>query len=80
MDVRESTVATAPVKPGVRARVSGKFIFLGNDKFYVRGVTYGTFRPGTDGGHYPEMVRGLHGVRYPVVLLAGERVLAWSDR
>ena len=55
MDVSESTVATAPVISGVRARVSGKFIYLGKDKFYVRGVTYGTFRPGTDGGHYPEM-------------------------
>jgi O-antigen biosynthesis protein len=27
---------------------------MGKDKFYVRGVTYGTFRPGADGDHYPE--------------------------
>ena len=54
MDVSESTDATAPGTSGVRACVSGKFIFLGKDKFYVRGVTYGTFRPGTDGDHYPE--------------------------
>jgi GT2 family glycosyltransferase len=41
------------VTAAVRPRVSGKFIFLGKDKFYVRGVTYGTFRPGADGNHYP---------------------------
>jgi GT2 family glycosyltransferase len=37
--------------------VSGKFILLGEDKFYVRGVTYGTFRPGAEGDHYPEPER-----------------------
>jgi O-antigen biosynthesis protein len=54
VDLNERTTATTPVISGVRARVSGKFIFLGKDRFYVRGVTYGTFRPGTDDGHYPE--------------------------
>ncbi|MEJ7843375.1 MAG: glycosyltransferase, partial [Rubrobacter sp.] len=34
--------------------MSGKFLFVGKDKFYVRGVTYGTFRPDADGSHYPE--------------------------
>jgi GT2 family glycosyltransferase len=28
-----------------RPRVEGKFLFVGNEKFYVRGVTYGTFAP-----------------------------------
>ncbi len=55
MDVSERNFATTPVKAGLRAHVSGKFIYLGKDKFFVRGVTYGTFRPGTDGDHYPEM-------------------------
>jgi GT2 family glycosyltransferase len=32
-----------------RPRVAGKFIFIENEKFWVRGVTYGTFRPGPDG-------------------------------
>jgi GT2 family glycosyltransferase len=32
-----------------RARAAGKFLFVGNRKLYVRGVTYGTFRPGDDG-------------------------------
>ena len=28
-----------------RPEVRGKFIFVGEEKLYVRGVTYGTFRP-----------------------------------
>src|SRR5689334_11212513 len=40
--------------PRVRPRVAGKFIFLGDEKFYIRGVTYGTFRPNADGGPFPE--------------------------
>ena len=37
---------------GVRPRVSGKFLSLGEDKFYVRGVTYGTFSPDAKGDQY----------------------------
>jgi hypothetical protein len=54
VDVSERTVASGPGTAAVRPRVSGKFIFVGKDKFYVRGVTYGTFRPDADGNHYPE--------------------------
>src|SRR5262249_11119394 len=32
----------------------GKFLFLGDQKLYVRGVTYGPFRPGQDGSEYPD--------------------------
>src|SRR5437870_11719396 len=31
----------------------GKFLFAGDDKLYVRGVTYGTFHPNEDGDEYP---------------------------
>ena len=43
---------------GVRPHVQGKFIFAGNEKVYVRGVTYGTFCPHEDGNehHDPEVV------------------------
>jgi O-antigen biosynthesis protein len=43
---------------GVRPHVQGKFIFAGNEKVYVRGVTYGTFCPDEDGNehHDPEVV------------------------
>jgi len=33
--------------------VRGRFLFVGEKKLYVRGVTYGTFRPGIDGSQYP---------------------------
>ena len=35
-----------------RVRVGGKFLFLGRDKFYVRGITYGPFRPEAGGCEY----------------------------
>ncbi|NTV42562.1 MAG: hypothetical protein HGA63_04600, partial [Syntrophobacteraceae bacterium] len=49
---------TIPVHEGVRPRVAGKFIFVGDEKFYIRGVTYGPFRPDDEGCEYhtPEMV------------------------
>ena len=34
--------------------VKGKFLFEGDKKFYVKGVTYGTFRPNRDGLLFPE--------------------------
>src|SRR5207302_9965682 len=36
-----------------RPRVEGKFIFAGDEKLYVRGVTYGTFRPDATGQQFP---------------------------
>src|SRR2546423_13980157 len=36
-----------------RATLGGKFLLAGEEKLYVRGVTYGTFRPGIDGGAFP---------------------------
>ncbi|MFN2502261.1 MAG: glycosyltransferase [Pyrinomonadaceae bacterium] len=35
-----------------RPEVKGKFIFVGDKKFYVRGVTYGTFQPDENGIEY----------------------------
>ena len=36
-----------------RLRVEGKFLFAGTRKFYVRGATYGTFRPDGNGTEFP---------------------------
>lgn len=36
----------------VRPHVSGKFIFVGDEKLYIRGVTYGAFRPDEDGNEF----------------------------
>jgi hypothetical protein len=41
----ECPTALASTVPHVRPRARGKFVFLGDEKLYVRGVTYGTFRP-----------------------------------
>ena len=35
-----------------RPNVGGKFLFIGDEKFWVRGVTYGAFRPGPNGEEY----------------------------
>ncbi len=37
-----------------KPQVKGKFLFLGEENFYVKGVTYGTFKPTTEGVHFPE--------------------------
>ncbi len=36
-----------------RFNVKGKFIYEGSDKFYIKGVTYGTFKPDDDGTQFP---------------------------
>src|SRR5919197_2028264 len=41
--------ASAVPRPSAR----GKFLFVGDAKFYVRGVTYGTFRPDETGAEFP---------------------------
>jgi O-antigen biosynthesis protein len=42
----------------LRPRTRGKFLFAGEEKLYVRGVTYGPFRPSENGSayHSPEAV------------------------
>ncbi len=43
----------AAISVPVRPYVEGKFIYLGRDKFYIKGVTYGTFRPDENGEQFP---------------------------
>ena len=40
-------------KTGLRPEVRATFLFVGERKLYVRGVTYGTFKPDDDGNEYP---------------------------
>ena len=37
----------------LRPMVKGRFIYLGEKKFYMKGVTYGTFRPDANGDLFP---------------------------
>jgi hypothetical protein len=46
---KPSAVAGVSVRP----RVAGKFLWIGEEKFWIRGVTYGTLKPGADGVDYP---------------------------
>jgi glycosyltransferase involved in cell wall biosynthesis len=39
-----------------RVRVDGKQFAVGDERFVLRGVTYGTFRPRADGERYPDPV------------------------
>jgi O-antigen biosynthesis protein len=52
LQLLEQPVAAAPAIALERPRVAGKFLVAGSEKFYVRGVTYGTFRPGVNGAEY----------------------------
>ncbi|MDX2046785.1 MAG: glycosyltransferase [Chitinophagaceae bacterium] len=36
-----------------RPKIMGKFITLGDEKFYIKGVTYGTFAPDENGDQFP---------------------------
>ena len=44
----------APEQPCPKSRpcVKAKFLFIGQEKFFIRGVTYGTFRPDQQGNEY----------------------------
>ena len=47
----------APAPSLLRPRVSGKFFFAGDEKLYVKAVSYGPFRPGADGAPFPPSER-----------------------
>lgn len=44
----------AVAKDGAHVEIRGKFFFVGDQKFYIRGVTYGTFCPDADGHEFPQ--------------------------
>jgi glycosyltransferase involved in cell wall biosynthesis len=49
------SVLVEPIPDGAeRPRVAGKFLFAGDEKLWIKGVTYGTFRPQEDGNEFPE--------------------------
>ena len=72
------TALAAPTAAQARAplKVRGKFLFAGAEKFYVRGVTYGAFRPDAAKNEYTDLAQidrdfaqmaesGINAVRIP---------------
>jgi GT2 family glycosyltransferase len=55
----DPTALTAPASAQATAPVAarGKFLFAGTEKFYVRGVTYGAFRPDTAKNEYTDLAQ-----------------------
>jgi GT2 family glycosyltransferase len=57
LEIAPSFEPTARPRPRTRecaprARAEGKFFYRGEEKLYLRGVTYGTFRPDAEGHQY----------------------------
>jgi GT2 family glycosyltransferase len=46
----EESASPRLVRP--RPEVRGKFVYVGDEKLYIRGATYGPFRPDATGGEY----------------------------
>lgn len=53
-----ASVAVSAPSTMSRVRAAGKFLYVDKEKFYVKGVTYGPFRPDENGSEYhtPEQV------------------------
>jgi GT2 family glycosyltransferase/membrane protein implicated in regulation of membrane protease activity len=50
---QQNTGRRQPFSPQRDISAKGKFLFLGDEKFWVKGVTYGTFRPDKNGDLFP---------------------------
>ncbi len=69
-------VSASPLRSTPRPCVRGKFLFVGDEKLYVRGVTYGAFTPDAAGNEYHDLAtverdfalmaaNGINAVRIP---------------
>lgn len=64
METTQNLLKVIPISPEreqteqLRPKVKGRFIFIGEEKFLIKGVTYGTFQPDEEGNQFgdPEMV------------------------
>ena len=54
-DAEATSLDEVRSQPTQRPRAEGKFLFFGNQKFWVRGVTYGAFRPDHAGQEYMDL-------------------------
>src|SRR5438477_9143335 len=53
LDGSSAPDSNAPSGVEARPRANGKFLFVGEQKLYVQGATYGTFRPDAEGHEFP---------------------------
>ena len=51
---RPLTAVAVKLDPAAPVRVQGKFFFVGDQKHFVKGVTYGPFPKGSHGAQFPE--------------------------
>lgn len=51
---RSNDAAGPSLHAATRPAVRGKFLYVGDEKYWVKGVTYGTFRPDADGHAFPD--------------------------
>ncbi len=76
MPLAESRLVPASIPSAARPYVRGKFLFVGDEKLYIRGVTYGAFAPDAQGNEYQDLAKverdfaqmaavGINAVRIP---------------
>ena len=58
-----ATEADAYPTAGLRPRTLGKFLYVGDEKFFIRGATYGAFPPNSQGHQFPEPAEAAHDFR-----------------
>ena len=74
--VAPASLPARPAHPTPRPCVRGKFLFVGDAKIYIRGVTYGAFTPDAAGNEYHDLAtverdfaqmaaNGINAVRIP---------------
>jgi hypothetical protein len=52
-NVNNKKAANSHLSSELRPRVEGKFLFVGEQKLWIKGVTYGTFAPDEEGLQFP---------------------------
>ncbi len=76
MPPAEGRLVPASIHSAARPYVRGKFLFVGDEKLYIRGVTYGAFAPDAQGNEYQDLAKverdfaqmataGINAVRIP---------------
>src|SRR5262252_4088976 len=63
---QEDRVDVPLVESAARPSASGKFLFIGDRKFFVKGVTYGAFRPDGAGNEFHDV----HQIRRDFAMMA----------